>query len=135
MSSKQIHLVDDDITSLDIVAMLFERKGFEVSRSTSGAQTLEFINQLGLVSEDTESKLKSPDILVVDIMMPGIDGIETVKMLRDMGHTMPVIAFTASDDPALHERAKNAGCERVLTKPCKSTMLIEAIECEIAKKG
>lgn len=122
MSNKKIMLVDDDITSLDIIAMLFERKGFEVERSASGFQILEQVANSGA------------DIAIVDLMMPEMDGVETVSRLREKGFTKPVIAFTASNDPTLHAAAINAGCASVVTKPCKPSKLIDLISGHIVNK-
>ncbi len=113
--STKIMLVDDDITSLDIIAMLFERKGFEVERSASGFQVIESV---------VSSKA---DIAIVDLMMPEMGGVETVAKLRAKGFTKPVVAFTASNDSGLHEQAINAGCISVVTKPCKPAKLVELI--------
>jgi CheY-like chemotaxis protein len=113
--NKKIMLVDDDITSLDIIALLFERKGFDVERSASGFQILEQVANSGA------------DIAIVDLMMPEMDGVETVTRLREKGFNKPVIAFTASNDPTLHGKAIDAGCTSVVTKPCKPSKLVEMV--------
>lgn len=114
--SRQILLVDDDITSLDIVSYVFEERGFMVNRCADGSSALKF------VAEHT------PDLILIDLRMPGIDGVETVVRMRGSGvDTIPIVAFTAVDDPELHERAIEAGCNEVLTKPCASERLVRII--------
>lgn len=117
MSEKNILVVDDDITSLDIVSFLFEKKGFKVSRCADGFAAIEF------------TKNTAPDLIIIDLRMPKINGAETVKKIRAMGlKEVPIIAFTAVDEPQVHEEAKQAGCNRVLTKPCRPEKLIKNIE-------
>lgn len=113
---KQILVVDDDITSLDIVSFVFEKHGYTVNRAADGHTAVEFLrnNQI--------------DLAIVDLMMPGINGVETVSQIRKQNlTTAPIIAFTAIDDPQLHQEAINAGCNSVLTKPCPTEKLVKEI--------
>ena len=67
-------------------------------------------------------------------MMPKIDGKETVRQLRALGFTdIPIIAFTAVDDPALHAEAIAAGCDEVLTKPCPPERLLGHIQKHLSQ--
>ncbi len=111
----KILLVDDDMTSLDLMDLLFEDKGFEVIRCSDGLQAV------------AAAQKDSPDIILVDLMMPGITGQEAVRQIRSQGIRVPVVAFTALDDPDTHQDARNAGCNLVLTKPCKPSDLIKHI--------
>ena len=112
---KKILIIDDDITALDIVSFLFEQKGFAVERKTDGFGAIDYVKE------------HTPDLIVVDLRMPGIDGVETVKRIRALGISVPIIAFTAVDEPQLHYDAEQAGCNRVLTKPCRPDKLLEHI--------
>ena len=118
MTDKQrkILIIDDDVTALDIVDFLFEEKGFEVVRRADGISAIENI-------DDVE-----PDIILIDLMMPKMNGQETVRQLRKKGVTVPVVAFTALDDPDVHQEAIDAGCNLVLTKPCKPNILVQHIQ-------
>ncbi len=113
--AKNILFVDDDITSLDIMSILFEKNGYEVTRSTDGLHAISSVEE------------KNPDLIIVDLMMPNIDGVSTVRKIRENGYKNPVIAFTASNDLNLHEQAIQAGCEQVITKPCKAQNLVQSI--------
>lgn len=113
---KQILVVDDDITSLDIVSFLFEKRGYTVNRAADGYAALDFL------------KTNDIDLAIVDLMMPGMNGVETVEQMRTQGlTTAPIIAFTAIDDPQLHDDALQAGCNSVLTKPCPTERLVREI--------
>lgn len=115
--AKHILVIDDDITSLDIVSFLFEEKGFEVERCTDGHAAIDYVKRI------------KPDILLVDLMMPEINGSDTVKEIRSLGLSdIPIIAFTAVDDPSVHQEALDAGCNEVLTKPLHPKKLLAKIE-------
>lgn len=109
---RKIIVIDDDMTALDIVDFLFEEEGFDVTRVSDGQSALDCIDDF------------KPDIALVDLMMPAMSGQETIKKIREKGHKIPIIAFTAVDDPETHDEARKAGCDQVLTKPCKPKDLI-----------
>lgn len=113
---RHILILDDDITSLDIVSYLFEERGYRVDRCTDGFAAIEHL------------KASPPDLLVVDLMMPKINGVDTVRQIRELGYKgIPIIAFTAVDEPTLHREAIGAGCNEVLTKPCPAEKLVKHI--------
>ena len=120
--SKKILIIDDDVTALDIVDFLFEDRGFEVVRRADGLAALECIDK------------EKPDAVLVDLMMPRLNGQETVRQIRSRGIKVPVVAFTALDDPEIHQEAREAGCNLVLTKPCKPSVLVKHIEDLLAEK-
>ncbi|MCI5066145.1 response regulator [bacterium] len=113
---KKILIIDDDMTALDIVDFLFEDKGFEVERRADGVAALECV------------QAAEPHVILIDLMMPKMSGQECVKELRSRGISVPIIAFTAVDDPEIHLEAENAGCNLVLTKPCKPALLVSHVE-------
>ncbi len=115
--AKHILVIDDDITSLDIVSFLFEERGYNVERCADGFAAIEFAKQ------------ETPDLIIVDLMMPKINGTETVRSIRALGLLdVPIIAFTAVDEPELHREAQLAGCNTVLTKPCRPDRLMKYIK-------
>ncbi len=114
--TRKILIIDDDVTALDIVDFLFEDRGFEVVRRADGISALECVEE------------EDPDIILIDLMMPRMNGQECVRQIRDRGLTLPIVAFTALDDPEVHQEAIDAGCNLVLTKPCKPALLVEHIE-------
>jgi CheY-like chemotaxis protein len=116
MSGKRILIIDDDVTALDIVDYLFEEKGYDVVRRADGISALECVEEV------------EPDIILIDLMMPRMNGQECVRQIRGKGIEVPVVAFTALDDPEIHQEAMDAGCNVVLTKPCKPNKLVVEIE-------
>ncbi|NLF24981.1 MAG: response regulator [Deltaproteobacteria bacterium] len=122
MNAPKILIVDDDMTALDIVDFLFEDKGFEVVRSADGQSAVKCIEEV------------KPDIILVDLMMPHMNGQEAVRRIRQNGYKLPIVAFTAVDDPEIHREAMDAGCNLVLTKPCKPTVLVDHINTLLEQK-
>lgn len=116
MASPKILIIDDDMTALDIVDFLFEDKGFEVVRRADGQSAVDCVGSI------------DPNVILVDLMMPNLNGQDTVRLIRGKGFTMPIVAFTAIDDPTVHQDALDAGCNLVLTKPCKPALLVQHIE-------
>ncbi len=114
--ARKILIIDDDVTALDIVDLLFENKGYEVIRRADGASAIACVDQV------------KPEIILIDLMMPKMNGQECVRLLRSKGISIPIVAFTAVDDPQVHQEARDAGCNLVLTKPCKPQTLIKHIE-------
>jgi CheY-like chemotaxis protein len=121
MTDRKILIIDDDMTALDIVDYLFEDKGFDVIRRADGVSALECLES------------ETPDIILIDLMMPRMSGQECIKHIRDRGIPAPIVAFTAVDDPEVHDEALEAGCNLVLTKPCKPAVLVKHIEDLIAQ--
>ena len=122
MNTPKILIVDDDMTALDIVDFLFEDKGFEVVRSADGQSAVQCIEEV------------KPDIILVDLMMPHMSGQEAVRRIRKNGYKLPIVAFTAVDDPEIHREAMEAGCNLVLTKPCKPAVLVGHINTLLEQK-
>ncbi len=116
MSRKKILIIDDDMTALDLIDFLFDEKGYDVARSATGQDAL------------VQVKDFKPDAVIVDLMMPQMTGQECVRRLRSEGIMVPIVAFTAVDDPHIHREASDAGCNLILTKPCKPSILLDKIE-------
>ena len=102
-----ILVVEDNVGSLMLATVLLETEGFQVA----GAES----------AEEARSVLASrtPDLILMDIQLPGMDGLEFTREIKADPHTasIPVIALTAHSMP-IHERAaKAAGCAGFIAKP------------------
>lgn len=117
MKRKRILLVDDNVSQLDLIQILFENDGFEVDQAINGL----------LAINDLEKQANHPDLIVMDLMMPKLSGAETVKRVRQIGVKCPIIAFSALDEEEVHQEAINAGCNSVLVKPCKPDILLSEV--------
>ena len=107
MSSLRVLLADDDPRLLHIVGMYLGMEGYEVIPVQDGDEALQMALQ------------GAYDIAILDVMMPGADGIEICKQIRanPSTHAMPVLIFTALSAEADAERARLAGATHMITKP------------------
>jgi CheY-like chemotaxis protein len=105
-------IADDTLDQLDLYEMaLIDR--YTVLRATTGPATL------------TQALTERPDVIVLDVLMPGDDGYTACARLRDHPVTagIPVLLLTASDAPDVEARAIQAGATAVLHKPCSAERL------------
>ena len=102
-----ILVVDDVPANLDVLIEILEEEGFRISVATSGERALRVVSQT------------RPDLILLDVMMPGIDGYETCRMLKAHEKTagIPVIFLTARDDPQAIRHGFEAGGADYVTKP------------------
>lgn len=118
MNSKTILAIDDDATMTMLIEVMFAERGYQVFSASGGAEALEKILEI------------QPDIILLDIMMPGMDGYETcslIKAIPDFAHT-PVIMLTSSDDVEAVERAYANGASDFLCKPINWPILIHRVD-------
>lgn len=113
----RIALVDDQALVLRGLSKLLTDLGFEVAIEAVDATQL--MAQLPAIR---------PDVIVSDIRMPGVDGIELLRKLRDQRDTTPVILLTTFDDHELLLRAINAGAQGLLLKDATPEELASSIE-------
>lgn len=107
MAQQRILLVDDEPRLLHVVGLYLSMEGFEVTEAQDGAEAISKL--------DTETF----DLAILDVMMPGVDGIEVCRHIRSMPQTqsMPVLVFTSLSADADVERARLAGANHLITKP------------------
>ena len=115
--SDQILLVDDDINTLEALAYILQRVGYAVSRATNGREALEKI------------RVAAPGLVILDIMMPGMNGIEVCQALRASPETrhVPVLVLSALGDIRSTTEALMAGANNYLIKPVKPVELVEQV--------
>jgi two-component system response regulator ResD len=106
-------VVDDDEMIRRLVRAVLEADEFEVVEARDGATALQ------LASETR------PAVVVLDIMMPGLDGVEVCRRL-DL-EAVKVIVLTAKDDPRLEDECRHAGASAFLTKPFSSIELLDLV--------
>jgi CheY-like chemotaxis protein len=107
-------VVEDDPELRQYYTDTFLRDGFAVEQAHNGNQALE-----------TAFK-GAPDLILTDIAVPGMDGIELCRRIRsdDRTKTIPVLAVTGYDDRHYPDRVRQAGANHVLLKPCDAAVLI-----------
>lgn len=114
----RVLLVDDDARLVHIVGLYLKVQHFDVSTAANGDEALALL------------ELELPDLAILDVMMPGIDGISLCRRIRGMpgAERLPIIVFTALSDAADFAAAQEAGADQVITKPFNLTGLGAAVE-------
>jgi two-component system response regulator MprA len=98
-------VVDDDRAVRESLRRSLEFNGYAVSLASDGAEALAGFGKV------------NPDVVVMDVMMPRLDGIETTKALRSAGHDVPILVLTARDAVGDRVDGLDAGADDYLTKP------------------
>jgi signal transduction histidine kinase/CheY-like chemotaxis protein/HAMP domain-containing protein len=114
----RVLLVDDDVRNLFALASLLEDRGLEVVFSETGAEALEILG--------TDTHI---DLVLMDLMMPQMDGYETIRAARTMAalQTLPIIAVTAKAMQGDREKSIAAGASDYITKPVDPDKLIAMV--------
>ncbi|MFN2451597.1 MAG: PleD family two-component system response regulator [Candidatus Dormibacteria bacterium] len=107
MSRHRILVVDDDPRLLHIVAMYLGIEGYDVASASNGEEGLQRVDD------------HKPELVILDIMMPGMDGVEACRRIRANPETahIPVLMFSALSGDDDVERARLAGATHLITKP------------------
>lgn len=114
----EVLIVDDNVTNLKLTGEVLELSNFKVKRATSAEEALTLL------------KSYTPDIMLLDIGMPGIDGFMLTIMLKNSKNTrdMPIVALTASAMKGDNIKAFNAGFDGYLTKPIDTRMFASQVK-------
>ena len=113
-----VMVVDDNPTMVEMLSMALNIFGHNVLTAYSGEEALQRIPSEG------------PDLVFLDLTMPGIDGYETLRCLRAMpaGGEVPVFVITAAAEADLEERVLLAGASGLLRKPIQMETLADVVE-------
>jgi len=119
--------VDDEIDVCDFVKSFFEERGFEVFTALDGMEALRVLHRA------------KPDIILLDVRMQGIDGIETLKRIKEINKKVKVIMVTAIEDQDKVDEAMKLGAVAYVTKPLvletlESTVMLSAREAKNAAR-
>jgi two-component system, cell cycle response regulator DivK len=108
-------IVEDDAETRHFYLRAFESAGFRTAQAHNGYQALE------------KAFEALPDLVVADIAIPGLDGIALCRRLRADPRTraLPVLAITGYGDRHYEDRARAAGADQVLIKPCAADLLVD----------
>ena len=106
-STKTVLVVDDSHDNLVLVSLALQDKGYRVVTASNGEEAV------------ASAKLAGPDLILMDIAMPQLDGLEATRRIREQegNERIPVIALTAFDTDGFRKAAHDAGFSGYLTKP------------------
>ncbi|MBT5187036.1 MAG: response regulator [Kordiimonadaceae bacterium] len=116
----KILVVDDDEDMRDLITFRLENAGHDITSAEDG-----------VVGMKLARKIK-PDLILMDLFMPRIDGFDVVRDLRQFGNKTPIIALTAEQSDRGKKKAIKAGCNEVMHKPI-TTCFEQQIELFIEK--
>lgn len=123
--AEKILIVDDDIDSLKLIGLMLQRQGYEISAANAGSQAL------------TKAVSEAPDLIILDVMMPDMDGYEVCRRLRADPQTqhIPIIMFTAKTLVDDKVAGFEAGADDYLTKPTHPAELASRVKAILARSA
>lgn len=123
MTQKTILLVDDMETVLLFEKTMLKGSGVTLRTAKNGALALKEIEQ------------SPPDLVLLDVMMPELDGIETCRRIKQDEKTrhIPVVMVTTKGEPEMVQKAIDAGCNDFITKPLDKTELLSKVRAHLGK--
>ncbi|WP_136515906.1 response regulator transcription factor [Geomonas edaphica] len=118
MEKNRILVVEDEESLLKLESILFTSKGYQVTGVRGGKEALASIAE------------QAPDLIVLDLMLPDMDGFEVCRHIKENEATraIPVVMLTAKKSSRDLEHGKQVGADAYITKPFKSIKVLEVIE-------
>jgi DNA-binding response OmpR family regulator len=107
----RVLVIDNDVAVTDMLRVILEPQSFEVVSSSSAEEGISAARRL------------NPDVVVLDLFMPGMDGWEVCREIREFSK-VPILVLTAMSKPGMVVRALNEGADDYLIKPVASSVLI-----------
>lgn len=118
MTTRSLLIVDDNPENLKLILMLLATSGHELVTAMDATQALQAIER------------RVPDLILLDLQLPGMDGLELTRRLRANPHTrsIPIVAVTAYAMKGDEDKARDAGCDNYLVKPIDKRLLREVVK-------
>ena len=123
MASKKILVVEDAMTMRMVETMTLRGAGYEVVTASNGEE--------GVAAAEKEL----PDLILMDIIMPVMSGLDAVKKIREVESTsgIPIIMLTTRSEEENVEQAFTNGCNDFITKPFESRELLEKVQSQLGE--
>ena len=125
IATPKVLVVEDNDMNMQLVEYLLEEGGYEIVKATSGEEAL-------AITRDADAK--APDLILMDIHLPGMDGLSVVREIKSdarMGG-VPILALTAHAMRGDKDRFLEAGCDGYISKPIDVKTFISSIEQYLA---
>jgi len=110
----KILAIDDDTAMTELLALLLQSSEFEITTVNSGKEGIDLVRKT------------KPNIILLDLMMPDMDGWETCKRIREFSD-IPIVILSALNNPGMVASALDAGADDYLIKPVPSSLLVAHI--------
>jgi len=118
--SKQIMIIDDDPQISSMIAMYFENEGYAVRAFLSATQAL------------MEIKKSKPNLIILDVMMPDMNGLDALKQIKALDSKIPVILLTGLHDESKAKEAFENHALDYITKPIDMNYLMNIVNSQLA---
>ena len=117
---RKILVVEDNDMNMQLVEFLLEEGGYAIVKATSGEEALAI----------TRSETQRPDLILMDIHLPGMDGLSVVREMKGDARTksVPILALTAHAMRGDKDRFLEAGCDGYISKPIDVKTFLSSIE-------
>ena len=121
MDRRKILVVEDNDMNMQLVEFLLEEGGYDIVKATSGEEALALTR---------ESNGNAPDLILMDIHLPGMDGLSVVRAMKEDARTarIPILALTAHAMRGDRDRFLEAGCDGYISKPIDVKTFVASIE-------
>jgi len=125
VTKQKVLIVDDDERVLRLLQLCLHRAGYQIITATTGEEGVRKV------------RAEKPDLVLMDVMMPGIDGFEATKRIRRLpeGRHIPVIFLSALDQTAAKIKGLRGGGNDYVTKPVKMGELLARVEVHLRPQG
>ncbi|MCY4080112.1 MAG: response regulator transcription factor [Caldilineaceae bacterium] len=120
MNSTRLLIVEDEPTLLDTLKYSLERQGYDVVTASDGVQALSI------------AKEEKPDLVILDVMLPGLDGFEVCRILRQE-MSLPILMLTAKDEEVDKIVGLEVGADDYLTKPFSMRELLARVRAHLRR--
>ena len=119
--TRKILVVEDNDMNMQLVEFLLEEGGYDIVKATSGEEALNIVR---------DSDNGAPDLILMDIHLPGMDGLSVVRAMKSDQRTsrVPILALTAHAMRGDKDRFLEAGCDGYISKPIDVKTFISSIE-------
>lgn len=124
MAKKNILVVEDNQVNRRLAEFLLRSQGYRVHEAATAEEALQML------------KTEIPDLIVMDIQLPGMDGLEATRIIKDKAATshIPVVAVTSYAMPGDREKALAAGCAGYIVKPIDKSGFINEIATHLLRE-
>jgi len=124
MAGEKILLIEDNAVNRDLTQFLLESQGYQVREAASAEEAFDIL------------KTERPALVVMDIQLPGMDGLEATRRLKENPATrdIPVIAVTSYAMKGDREGAAAVGCAGYVTKPIDKTTFLQEVAAHIRRE-
>ena len=119
IEARLVLIVDDYQDARQMYAACFASSGFRVAEASNGHEAIARAMEL------------TPDVILMDLSMPDMDGWEATRRLKSEGRTkhIPIVALTSHAQGGAFESARRAGCDAFVSKPCLPDSLVDKVRC------